>query len=50
MPYQQKHSQLFQEKNLYISKNILKLLVKHSKCLLEGKEFYNKFFWTHRFK
>ena len=36
---QQEHTQLFQEKNLYISKNILKLLVKQSKCLLEGKEY-----------
>ena len=39
MPNQQEYPQLFQEKNLYISKNILKLLVKQSKCLLEGKEY-----------
>ena len=39
MANQQEHPQLFQEKNLYISKNILKLLVKQSKCLLEGKEY-----------
>ena len=39
MANQQEHAQLFQEKNLYISKNIVKLLVKQSKCLLEGKEY-----------
>ena len=39
MPNQQEYPQLFQEKNLYISKNIVKLLVKQSKCLLEGKEY-----------
>ena len=38
MPNQQENPQLFQEQNVYISKNILKLLVKQSKCLLEGKE------------
>ena len=27
------------EKNLYISKNKLKIIVKQSKCLLEGKEY-----------
>jgi hypothetical protein len=36
---QQEHPQLFQEKNLYISKKLLKLLIKQSKCLLEGKEY-----------
>ena len=39
MPNQQENPQLFQEQNVYISKNILKLLVKQSKCLLEGKEY-----------
>ena len=27
------------DKNLYISKNKLKLIIKQSKCLLEGKEY-----------
>ena len=39
MKNQKEHQQLFQEKNLYISKNILKLIVKQSKCLIEGKEY-----------
>lgn len=35
----QKSPKIILEKNIYISKNKLKLIVKQSKCLLEGKEY-----------
>ena len=36
---QQESQHIIQEKNLYLSKNKLKLIIKQSKSLLEGKEF-----------
>ena len=36
---QKEFQHIIQEKNLYLSKNKLKLIIKQSKSLLEGKEF-----------